>query len=53
MVTVGRPQPWPEATLRVLADHFAVSREVVLRRLLVLERTTEEFYESKRCPSNV
>ena len=39
---------WPEGTITALADAFAVSREVILRRLLVLGRTTEAFYERKR-----
>jgi len=39
---------WPEATLNALAEAFAVSREVILRRLLILGRTTEAFYERKR-----
>jgi Zn-dependent peptidase ImmA (M78 family) len=32
----------------LLADRFSVSREVLLRRLLIVGKTTEEFYESKR-----
>ena len=39
---------WPEATISALADSFAVSREVILRRLLILGRTTDAFYERKR-----
>lgn len=39
---------WPEATISALAEAFAVSREVILRRLLILGRTTEAFYERKR-----
>ncbi len=39
---------WAESILRDLADAFAVSREAVLRRLLILRRTTNEFYEQKR-----
>jgi Zn-dependent peptidase ImmA (M78 family)/transcriptional regulator with XRE-family HTH domain len=43
-----RGREWPEATILTLADAFAVSREVILRRLLILGRTTEDFYETKR-----
>jgi Zn-dependent peptidase ImmA (M78 family) len=39
---------WSEAHIRELAQAFSVSREVILRRLLILGRTTEEFYEQKR-----
>jgi Zn-dependent peptidase ImmA (M78 family)/transcriptional regulator with XRE-family HTH domain len=44
----GGPRAWDESVLRRLADRFAVSREVVLRRLLILGRTTQAFYEGKR-----
>lgn len=39
---------WDDETLSFLADLFTVSREVILRRMLILERTTHEFYEQKR-----
>lgn len=39
---------WPEATISALAEAFAVSREVILRRLLILGKTTDGFYERKR-----
>lgn len=39
---------WRDNTLRAVADAFTVSREVILRRLLILGRTTEAFYERKR-----
>lgn len=39
---------WSDEVLQQLADQFAVSREVVLRRLLILGRTTDDFYERKR-----
>jgi Zn-dependent peptidase ImmA (M78 family)/transcriptional regulator with XRE-family HTH domain len=39
---------WSDTSIQNLATHFAVSREVILRRLLLLNRTTEEFYERKR-----
>jgi Zn-dependent peptidase ImmA (M78 family) len=31
-----------------LADRYAVSREVLLRRLLIFNRTTKGFYQKKR-----
>lgn len=39
---------WLNDSLRQLAGRYGVSREVVLRRLLILERTTEAFYRRKR-----
>jgi Zn-dependent peptidase ImmA (M78 family) len=39
---------WPDPIITAVAESFAVSREVVLRRLLILGRTTEAFYERKR-----
>jgi Zn-dependent peptidase ImmA (M78 family) len=39
---------WTDSALRQLAHHFAVSEEVVLRRLLILGRTTGTFYERRR-----
>ena len=41
-------QDWADGVLQQLADHFAVSREVVLRRLLILGHTTDDFYDRKR-----
>ncbi len=40
------PEGWTEATLDRLARDFAVSSLVVLRRLLMLGRTTPRFYET-------
>ncbi len=39
---------WTEQTLSELSSCYKVSREVILRRLLILGRTTCEFYEEKR-----
>lgn len=39
---------WDDEVIRGLATDFAVSREVVLRRLLILGKTTGDFYERKR-----
>jgi Zn-dependent peptidase ImmA (M78 family) len=43
----GRHQ-WSNDELEALARNFGVSREVILRRLLILSRTTQEFYGVKR-----
>jgi Zn-dependent peptidase ImmA (M78 family)/DNA-binding XRE family transcriptional regulator len=48
VASVRRAAEWPEDTIRQLAARFAVSREVILRRLLILGRTTEAFYQRKR-----
>lgn len=39
---------WSDADLVFLSQRFKASKEVVLRRLLICGKTTEEFYESKR-----
>lgn len=39
---------WEDRELATLATRFSVSREVILRRLLILHRTTEGFYRAKR-----
>ena len=39
---------WSDEDLHELARKFCVSREVVLRRLLTLDRTTNNFYREKR-----
>lgn len=49
LVKGHRSRPtWDEEDLRQLARQFRVSREVVLRRLLSLGRTTDRFYRQKR-----
>lgn len=48
VVAHGRTPEWDERTLHTLAERFAVSQEVVVRRLLILARTTENFYEQRR-----
>jgi len=40
----GKPAAWDEEDLQQIARQFKVSREVILRRLLILGRTTERFY---------
>jgi Zn-dependent peptidase ImmA (M78 family)/transcriptional regulator with XRE-family HTH domain len=39
---------WPDNIIEALARRYRVSREVVLRRLLVADYTTQAFYEAKR-----
>jgi Zn-dependent peptidase ImmA (M78 family)/transcriptional regulator with XRE-family HTH domain len=46
--SVSQPQSWADAELKQLAQVFGVSEEVILRRLLILGKTTYQFYESKR-----
>lgn len=48
-VVRGQDGPrWSDETLMLLAQRYKVSREVVIRRLLILGRTTEAFYKEKR-----
>lgn len=44
----GQVKTWDDDELAALAGRFGVSREVILRRLLTLGRTTQAFYESRR-----
>jgi len=39
---------WSDETIGQLARHFSCSREVIVRRLLTIGRTTKSFYEQKR-----
>jgi Zn-dependent peptidase ImmA (M78 family)/DNA-binding XRE family transcriptional regulator len=39
---------WDEEDVKTLALRFSVSREVIVRRLLIAGRTTEQFYKRKR-----
>lgn len=39
---------WLDETLEALAARYGASREVVLRRLLLADRTTKDFYQTKR-----
>ncbi len=39
---------WSDDELTTFARRFRVSREVILRRLLILEKTTSDFYREKR-----
>ena len=44
----GGPESWEDDQIKSLSDRYGVSREAMLRRLLVLGRTTERFYRAKR-----
>jgi Zn-dependent peptidase ImmA (M78 family) len=44
----GNELQWTDSELSELATFFSVSKEVILRRLLISGRTTETFYKSKR-----
>jgi Zn-dependent peptidase ImmA (M78 family)/DNA-binding XRE family transcriptional regulator len=46
--TAARDTDWPDERLHVLAKAFKVSREVILRRLLILDLTTQAYYERRR-----
>lgn len=41
------PSEWSEEILKKLAETFKVSKEVVLRRLLIFDRTAKDFYKRK------
>jgi Zn-dependent peptidase ImmA (M78 family) len=43
----GKPAAWEDEDLQQIARQFKVSREVILRRLLVVGRTTGKFYRQK------
>jgi Zn-dependent peptidase ImmA (M78 family)/DNA-binding XRE family transcriptional regulator len=50
-IVAARPaarREWDEEDIKALALRFSVSREVIVRRLLIAGRTTEEFYRRKR-----
>jgi Zn-dependent peptidase ImmA (M78 family) len=48
VVDHGRDMEWDDREVEALCRRFSVSREVVLRRLLILDRTDQRFYERKR-----
>jgi Zn-dependent peptidase ImmA (M78 family)/transcriptional regulator with XRE-family HTH domain len=43
-----RGAEWPDEAIAALAHRYRASREVVIRRLLILGRTSEAFYRKKR-----
>jgi Zn-dependent peptidase ImmA (M78 family) len=44
----GDSHVWADSVLATIAGRYGVSREVILRRLLTLDRTTQEFYRQRR-----
>jgi Zn-dependent peptidase ImmA (M78 family) len=48
LARVGEPRDWDDEEIQELADHFAVSREAIVRRLVIVGRATEAFYDRKR-----
>lgn len=48
LVNTHSSSEWLQEDIEELAAHFKVSWETILRRLLILGRTTEEFYQKKR-----
>lgn len=48
LVTQNDGMEWEEWRLRELAQTYGVSNEVIVRRLLSLHKTSEEFYRRKR-----
>jgi len=45
LVKGHKEKEWPEDTLKTIAQIFQVSKEVILRRLLILNLTTKEYYD--------
>ena len=41
------PYKWPDRTLGIISNDFKVSKEVILRRLLIAGLTSREFYQMK------
>lgn len=46
--TKGKNSTWQDSEIIHLADRYNVSKEVILRRLLITGRVTESFYKLKR-----
>lgn len=44
----GRQSEWDESVIRMLARRYGVSREVIVRRLLIAGYATQGFYQRKR-----
>ncbi len=44
----GADMEWSDEEIRKLSRRFSVSKEVILRRLLIIGRTTPEFYQARR-----
>lgn len=48
MISTKTPEAWSDDVIWELSVKYSVSREVILRRLLTLQRTSQRFYERKR-----
>ncbi len=48
LARAGGPRDWSDEEIQELADHFAVSRETIARRLVIVGWATEAFYDRKR-----
>ena len=48
VIAKGKVLIWSDEEIEKLSKAYNVSREAIVRRLLVLERTTKDFYEQKR-----
>ena len=48
LVTGHAAGPWEDREVQQLANRYGVSREVALRRLLIVGKTSEGFYRRKR-----
>ncbi|HZH87945.1 MAG TPA: XRE family transcriptional regulator [Chitinophagaceae bacterium] len=48
IVSSHKSTKWDDDDLVTLAEDFWVSQEVILRRLVILGKTSEEFYQKKR-----
>jgi Zn-dependent peptidase ImmA (M78 family) len=46
--SAGRRNDWSDEELGELADQYSVSREVVLRRLVIIGKARTDFYRTKR-----
>ena len=48
VISTKTPEAWSDDVIWELSVKYSVSREVILRRLLTLQRTSQRFYERKR-----
>ncbi len=48
VINQSNKNDWKDEDIKLLSNKFKVSYEVILRRLLILDKTTESFYKLKR-----
>jgi Zn-dependent peptidase ImmA (M78 family) len=48
LARADRPRDWSDDEIQELADYFAVSREAIVRRLVIVGRANETFYDRQR-----